>query len=217
MGRTGRLRHTILVLVGCATLGAGWFACGSDRDGGGDGDADGDVDADSDADADTDADADADGDSDADADADADSDADTDADCDPILCEGLAGSYPGTYELYTFESLGGSIINEMRCTGTSSVTVDFGATPALQGTVTCTYPGGLVLFDGEQTGTLEGDVQPNGSVHGTLTHQFGSDLSRTFTIDGTLEGSAFTVDAESSWLPDPRGVVDWEVEISIVQ
>jgi hypothetical protein len=79
------------------------------------------------------------------------------------------------------------------------------------------YSGGLVLFDGEQTGTIEGDVQPDGRVDGTLTHEFGSDLSRTFTIEGALAGDAFTADAESSWLPDPRGVVDWEVEISIAE
>ena len=141
-------------------------------------------------------------------------------DCTPTTpaCADFAGSYEGSYVIYTAERLGSTIINEMRCTGTSSLTVDLGATPALSGTVTCTYSGGLSAFDRTQNGTIEGRVRPDGAITGTLTHQFDSFDSgsrRTFSFDGTVGSSGIDVMDTGSWRPHPMSAVPWDVDITI--
>ena len=92
-------------------------------------------------------------------------------------CATVAGSYTGTYEIYTAENLGSSVINEMRCTGTSALTIDFKTTPVVKGTVTCKYAGGLTAFGKTQDGTIEATVKPDGTLDGKLTHKFSSSSS----------------------------------------
>ena len=133
-------------------------------------------------------------------------------------CAGFPGTYGGSYVIYTAERLGSTIINEMRCTGSSSLTVDFSATPALSGTVTCNYPGSLGGFDSTQNGTVEARVRPDGTIRGTLTHQFDafdSGSRRTFSFDGTIGSSGVDVMDTASWRPHPMSAVPWDVDITI--
>ncbi|MEI9885777.1 MAG: putative metal-binding motif-containing protein [Rhizomicrobium sp.] len=100
-------------------------------------------------------------------------------------CTAAAGSYAGTFTLYTAEKLGGSIINQMTCTGTTSLTVDLGAAVVVKGPVTCNYPGSLTAFDHSQSGTVAMTLRPDGKVEGTLTHSFALGTTRSFAIKGT--------------------------------
>lgn len=143
-----------------------------------------------------------------------------DNDCDgtAAACSGYAGSYAGTYEIYTAERVGSVIVNEMRCTGTSSLTIDVSSSPALTGTVECTYSGGLTAFDSHQTGTVEADLLPDGSITGSVTHQFDrfdSGSRRTFSFAGSVGSSGIDVSGMGSWYPHPMSAVPWDVEVSI--
>jgi len=138
--------------------------------------------------------------------------------CTAASCADFVGSYDGTYEIYTAEKLGSTIINEMRCIGTSSLTVDFSEASALSGTVTCTYSGSLGGFDSTQNGTVEGTIRPDGSIAGTLTHQFDtfdSGSRRSFSFTGNVGSGAIAVEDTGSWRPHPMSAVPWDVEISI--
>ena len=141
-----------------------------------------------------------------------------DPDCTAATCAAFAGSFTGTYEIYTAERVGSTIVNEMRCTGTSSLTVDFSATSALSGTVTCTYPGSLSAFDRNQSGTVQARVRPDGSITGSVTHQFDafdSGSRRTFAFDGTIAPARVDVMDTGSWRPHPMSAVPWDVDITI--
>lgn len=129
-------------------------------------------------------------------------------------CTASAGSYAGTYSMYTAEKLGSTIINQMQCTGTSSITINLAGTPVLKGTVICTYSGGLVAFDKTQTGTLEGTVKGDGTVDGKLTHKFGSSMTHVMTFTGKLAAGKVDVTGKSSWKPNPMSAVPWEITYS---
>ncbi len=148
-----------------------------------------------------------------------------DNDCDGLVdgtpsqaatCAAMAGSYKGTYSMYTAERLGTTVINEMTCTGTSALTVSVSATPVVTGTVACTYPSRLGGFDRNQTGTLEASVRPDGTLAGKLTHVFESivSTSRTFEFDGTIRDGQIVATGKGSWFPHPMSAVPWEVKFS---
>lgn len=130
-------------------------------------------------------------------------------------CIASAGSYAGTYSMYTAEKLGSTIVNEMKClTGTSAITIDLSSTSVVKGTVTCSYPGSLGGFDKTQTGTIDGLVKPDGSVEGKLTHKFGSSMTATFSFKGKLAGGKIDVAGTGAWKPNPMSAVPWEVSFS---
>ena len=122
----------------------------------------------------------------------ADNDCDTGIDGTPAApnqCAGFSGAYGGSYSHSAVEKLGATIINQMHCTGgSSSLTVDLSANPVVQGTVTCTYSGGLVAFDNTQTGEISATLDLDGNVSGTLVHYYESQLTKTYSFDGTLSG-----------------------------
>jgi hypothetical protein len=140
-----------------------------------------------------------------------------DNDCDgtSAACSSFPGTYTGHYEIYTAERLGSTVINEMRCVGTSSITINVSASPALTGTVACDYAGGLTAFSAHQTGTLQGDVRPDGTISGRVTHQFASGSQRTFNFSGPVDGSAIHVTGTGSWYPNSASAVPWSVNVTI--
>ncbi len=138
--------------------------------------------------------------------------------CDLATCGAFAGTSSGSYRIYTSERVGSTIVNEMECTGTSAITIDPSATPAVRGTLACNYPRGLVAFAHDQTATLEGTLRPDGTITGTIHHAFDPDdesFARTFSFTGRVAGGAVTVDATGSWYPHPMSAVAWGVELSI--
>lgn len=134
--------------------------------------------------------------------------------CTTATCPAFAGSYAGPYSMYTAEKLGTTIINEVKCTGTNAIVIDLSKSPALTGTVTCTYSGSLSAFDKTESGTVSGAVFPDGTITGTLTHKFSSTMSPTFSFKGTLAAGKITVAGTSSWKPNPASAVPWEVTFS---
>jgi hypothetical protein len=130
-------------------------------------------------------------------------------------CTAAAGSYAGTFTLFTAEKLGGSIINQMTCTGTTALTVDLAAAVVVKGTVSCTYPGSLGGFDHNQSGTVAMTLRPDGKVEGTLSYTFGSGMSRTFAIKGTAASNRIDSVTATTWLPNPMSAVPWETTITI--
>jgi hypothetical protein len=145
-----------------------------------------------------------------------------DAGCPPATCQMFAGHYAGTYRIYTDERLGSSIINMMECVGTSSIDIDLQADAGsvVRGMLSCTYSGGLTLFDGRQTATFEATaLQPNGAISGRIRHRFDpitSSLDRTFNFTGTIDAAgALTISGTGSWLPNTASVVAWGVEIMV--
>lgn len=130
-------------------------------------------------------------------------------------CTASAGSYAGTYSMYTAEKLGSTVINEMKClTGTSAITIDLAGMSVVKGTVTCAYPGSLGGFDKTQTGTIDGLLKADGSVEGKLTHKFGSSMTATFSFKGKLVAGKIDVMGTGSWKPNPMSAVPWEVSFS---
>jgi Putative metal-binding motif len=133
----------------------------------------------------------------------------------PNQCAGLVRSYTGSYAMSAEEKLGTIVINSMHCNGTTTLTVDLSRTPALQGTVTCHYPGGLGGFEHDQDGTITADVAIDGSFRGTLLHNYGHDLQRTYSITGLIAAGELVIDGMSSMLPHPQSAVPWEVVYSV--
>lgn len=134
----------------------------------------------------------------------------------PNQCTALVGNYAGTYTHHTDERLGTTIINQMDCNGTGSVSLQLGRTPALQGTFSCNYAGGLSLFSHTQSMTLQGNVDLNGHVVGTITHQYdGSSLQRTYNVTGTQTATGITLSGTGSWLPNPMSAVAWGVTFTL--
>jgi hypothetical protein len=133
----------------------------------------------------------------------------------PDQCDALVGAYAGSYEISAVERLGATIINSMTCTGTSSVELDLAQNPALQGTVSCSYPGGLVAFDSVQSGTISASVGLDGTVDGTVTHVYASGLTRTYSLDGSIAGGVMDADGLGTLTPNPMSVVPWEVDFAV--
>lgn len=131
-------------------------------------------------------------------------------------CTATAGSYAGTFTMYTAEKLGTTVVNQMTCTGTNALVVDLNAANVLKGTVACKYTGSLGGFNQNQTGTITGTVRPDGVVDLSLVYTFGSGMTRTFAFKGTAAGSRVdVVNGKSSWLPNPMSAVPWEVTVNI--
>jgi hypothetical protein len=148
---------------------------------------------------------------------------DIDDDCDGTVdapaCSALVGTYKGAYMMHTDEALGGSVINDMKCSGTDSITIDPSAKTVVSGTVTCTYSGGLTAFSKTQNGTIAASVQPDGTVKGSVTHQFDdtdSSTSRTFTFTGSLKNHQLAIGRTgASWLPNPMSAQPWDVDFTV--
>ncbi|MEM6990349.1 MAG: hypothetical protein AAF721_07630 [Myxococcota bacterium] len=134
-----------------------------------------------------------------------------DGQCTPELCGAFEGALQGDYSHRAAEMAGQIVVNEVACAGSFSATVDFDATPALQGTATCSYPGSLGGFDAEQTATIEAQLWPDGTVEGSVTHVYGPDLERTYSLVGTIEPGALSATVSGSLLPHPMSAVPWEV------
>jgi hypothetical protein len=134
----------------------------------------------------------------------------------PNQCTALVGSYTGTYIHHTDERVGTTIVNQMDCNGTGSVSLQLGRTPALQGSFTCNYTGGLTLFAHAQTMTVAANVDLSGHVTGTITHQYdGSSLARTYTVTGTQTSTGITLAGTGSWFPNSMSAVAWGVTFSL--
>jgi hypothetical protein len=146
-----------------------------------------------------------------------------DDNCDGVIdgpaCATFAHDYAGSYTMHTTEKLGASVLHDITCTGTSALTIDLSKSPVVKGTVTCKYAGSIGGFSKTQGGTLEGNVQPDGTVTGKLTHQFDDfDLgtARTFTFTGTITGGKLVIDRTgASWLPNPMSAVPWDVDFHL--
>jgi hypothetical protein len=135
----------------------------------------------------------------------------------PNQCSGLVGSFTAVaYNHQTTEHLGTTIVNQMRCSGTGPASLVLARTPALQGTFTCVYSGGLTLFDHTQTATLSASVGLDGKIAGTINHVYSSldSLQDSYTITGTLTGHALTINGTGSFLPNPMATVPWDVTLS---
>lgn len=133
----------------------------------------------------------------------------------PNQCAALVGTLAGTYTHHTDERLGTTIINQMNCNGTGSASLVLGRSPALQGTFTCVYTGGLTFFAHNQSVTLKADVDLAGNVKGTVEHQYdGSSLKRTYNVTGTLNGTTLALSGTGSWFPNAMSAVAWGVTFS---
>jgi hypothetical protein len=137
----------------------------------------------------------------------------------PNQCTALANAYTGSYSHLTQEKVGQTVVNSMSCNGTGTATLSLTRAigqPALQGTYTCTYSGGLTLFTHNQTVTLKANVTPAGVVTGTVEHNYdGFSLKRTYNITGTQTGSTLTLTGTGQWLPNSMSAVPWEVSFSM--
>ncbi len=133
----------------------------------------------------------------------------------PNQCGALVGTYTGTYTHHTDERLGSTIINQMNCTGTGSASLALNRTPALQGSFTCVYNGGLGGFQHTQSVTLSASVGLDGVVTGTIHHiydSFGAD--RTYNVTGTQTSTTLTLSGTGNWLPNSMSAVPWGVTFS---
>jgi hypothetical protein len=129
----------------------------------------------------------------------------------PNQCAGFVRSYSGSYGISAEERLGMTVINSMHCNGTATLAVDLSRTPALQGTLSCHYPGGLVAFDHDQDGTLRAEVAIDGSFSGVLVHNYSHDLQRSYSITGAIVGTGLVIDGMDLLLPNPQSAVPWNV------
>ena len=134
--------------------------------------------------------------------------------CTAATCPAAAGSYAGAYSMDTTEKAGTTIVNEVLCTGTNTITIDFSQSPMLSGTVACHYSGGLSAFDSDETGTITATVMPDGTVTGQLVHVFGSGMTHTSSFSGTLAAGTISVAGKSSWYPNAQSAVPWDIVFS---
>jgi hypothetical protein len=126
----------------------------------------------------------------------------------------LQGSYSAPLSFKAEEKLGSSVINKMACSGTLTAKVTCGQVPVLQGSYTCNYSGGLVVFDKKQTGTIQGSVEVGGGFTGQIKHSYSSSLKKTYSTTGTISGGKFTGSGKGSLYPNPKSVVAWKVTFS---
>lgn len=133
----------------------------------------------------------------------------------PNQCTALVGTLNGTYTHHTDERIGTTIINQMNCNGTGSASLVLNRTPALQGSFTCVYTGGLTLFTRNQVVALKANVDLAGNVTGTVEHNYdGFSLKRTYNVTGTLNGTTLTLAGTGSWFPNAMSAVAWGVTFS---
>jgi hypothetical protein len=133
-------------------------------------------------------------------------------------CTGFVGSYTGSYAMVTEEKIGATVVNSVRCSGTSVITIDLGASKVIRGTMTCAYAGRLGDFASSQPATIEANVAPDGQVVGTISHAFtGSPANaRTFNIKGTLGAGGLVInDVSNSWRPNAMSAVAWTLQLSV--
>jgi hypothetical protein len=126
----------------------------------------------------------------------------------------LQGSYSAPLSLKAEEKLGSSVINKMACSGTLTAKVTCGQDPVLQGSYTCNYAGGLVVFDKKQTGTIQGSVDLGGAFSGQIKHSYSSSLNKTYSTTGTISGGKIVGSGKGSLYPNPKSVVAWKVTFS---
>jgi hypothetical protein len=131
------------------------------------------------------------------------------------LCGPLAGSFSGSYQIRALEKAGSIVVNNMTCNGTAALTIDVTASPAVQGTVSCTRVGSIILFDENQSGMLTGSINPDGSVSGTLVHTYNGSLTRSYSFAGALSGDQLVLTGTGSLLPHPMSTVPWEVDFTM--
>lgn len=134
----------------------------------------------------------------------------------PNACQLESDDFSFTYRIRAQEKLGNSVINDMHCQGSGTLSYDPTQSPPISGTATCSYPAGLTLFDNTQTATLAGNLALDGSVSLVVTHRFSNDsfspIVRTYTVTGDLaDGEALS--GVGSLLPHPMSAVPWVVTI----
>ncbi|HEU4614666.1 MAG TPA: putative metal-binding motif-containing protein [Kofleriaceae bacterium] len=134
----------------------------------------------------------------------------------PNQCSALVGTYMGSYGHLTQEKLGSTVINSMSCSGTGSASLMLNRTPALQGTFTCVYSGGLTLFSSQQKVTISASVGLDGAVKGTVEHTYNTfdNLKRTYNVTGTQTATGLVLTGTGSWYPNAMSAVPWEVSFS---
>ncbi|HTL37185.1 MAG TPA: putative metal-binding motif-containing protein [Kofleriaceae bacterium] len=150
----------------------------------------------------------------------ADNDCDGGIDGTPALqnrCTGLVGTYTATYSHLTQEKLGSTVINSMSCSGTGSPSLVLTRKPALQGTFTCNYSGGLGGFDSAQKMVLNATVGVDGTVKGTVDHTYDDfgPQHRVYNVTGTQTATGLTLSGTGSWYPNPQSAVPWTVSFSV--
>ena len=141
-----------------------------------------------------------------------------DNDCDDVVdaadCDAYVGAYGGSIQLSATERVGSYIVNQMTCSGAISVDVAVAVSPAVQGSYDCIYSGGLGSFDSSQPGTLEADLNLDGTVSGRITHDYGYNLTRSYSFTGAIVDGQLDASGTGSLLPHPQSAVPWEVEFS---
>jgi len=104
----------------------------------------------------------------------------------------------------------------MQCSGTGSASLVLTRKPGIQGTFTCNYPGSLGGFDHNQSVTLNATVALDGTVKGTVDHQYESFGSqhRVYNVTGTQTATGLNLTGTGTWLPNPMSAVPWVVSFS---
>jgi hypothetical protein len=136
----------------------------------------------------------------------------------PNQCAALVGTYTGTYSHQTTEHIGSTIVNQVTCSGTGSVTLALAHRPSpLHGTFTCAYAGSLGGFDKAETMTLDASVGLDGKVTGTFDHIYDSldSIHHVYAFTGTLIATKLTITGTGSWLPNVMSAVPWDTTFSV--
>jgi Putative metal-binding motif len=134
----------------------------------------------------------------------------------PNQCAALVGSYTGSYTHQATEAIGTEVINQMTCSGTGSGSLVLGRTPALQGTFTCVYTGGLEIFSHDQSVAISASVALDGTVTGTVDHTYNAleGLHHVYSVTGTQTATHLTVTGMGSFFPDSMSAEPWAVTLS---
>ncbi len=134
----------------------------------------------------------------------------------PNQCAALVGTYTGSYTHQATEAIGTEVINQMTCSGTGSGSLALGRAPALQGTFTCVYTGGLEIFSPSQSVTLSASVALDGTVTGTVDHTYNAleGLHEVYPVTGTQTATHLTLSGTGSFLPNSMAVQPWAVTFS---
>lgn len=130
-------------------------------------------------------------------------------------CDAYDGTYSGTYYIQAQEKVGSTVVNSVTCEGTYDANIDATRDNPFEGTAECSYGGSLGGFDSNQSATLTGTLSPDGSVELRVTHDFGTDRDGNFSVDGTIENGALSVDDTGSFKPHPMSAVPWETTIRL--
>jgi hypothetical protein len=135
---------------------------------------------------------------------------DTQPPCNPTY----QGTYTAPFSLKAEEKVGSIVVNKMACSGTLTAKVACSQVPALKGSYTCNYSGGLLIFDKKQTGTIQGSVGTGGAFKGSIAHSFDSSLKKTYSVTGTVGNGKITGSGKGTLLPNPMSAVPWQVTFS---